>query len=141
MDSSFYDQNDIFHESELAGKIQSATGRKNHNNIITINGFLQNESCYTFIEMPQIRDTWDIMIASETLAFRCFDKVLVFLDKTIQQPMMDDYLALTLHHIEFLQNVFGNVITKSIGLFVVSEEEEDLERDQMLNYFQDIEAS
>ena len=91
--------------------------------------------------MPQIRDTWDIMIASETLAYRCFDKVLVFLDKTMQQPMMDDYLSLTHHHIEFLQNVFGNVITNSVGLFVVSEEVEDVDRDHMLHSFKDFEVS
>ena len=103
--------------------------------MITINGYLNDDSCLTLIELPQIRDAWDVISSTQVLAQRCFDKVVIFLNLT--QPINNDYLLLTKHHVEFLELVFGSEILQSLGIFALMEAE-DQNAQQILEEFKNI---
>ena len=111
---------------------------KSFSNVVTINGYLQDDSCISLIELPEIRDEWDIMASTQVVAHRCFDKVVVFLNLT--QPIDNDYLSLIQHHIEFLEFVYGNKISNSLGLFAVSKAE-DQDMQNVLQKFNNINVS
>ena len=100
---------------------------------------MQDDSCITLIELPQIRDTLDVITSTQTLTDRCFDKVLVYLDFTL--PINNDYLLLTLHQIEFMKLVFGNKISDSIGIFALTPAEDQVDADGILQKFKDIDVS
>ena len=107
--------------------------------MITINGYLNDDdSCLTLIELPQIRDAWDIISSTQVLAQRCFDKVIIFLNLT--QPINNDYLLLTKHHVEFLELVFGSEILQSLGIFALMAAE-DQNAQQILEEFKTINVS
>ena len=107
--------------------------------MITINGYLNDDdSCLTLIELPQIRDAWDVISSTQVLAQRCFDKVIIFLNLT--QPINNDYLLLTKHHVEFLEFVFGSEFLQSLGIFALMAAE-DQNAQQILEEFKTINVS
>ena len=80
------------------------------------------------------------MVLTENLVYRCFDKILVFVDLTLEESMIDDYLHLTNHHIKFLQHVYGSHIAENTGIFVtVDDDEQDV--DHILKLFKKIKVS
>ena len=81
----------------------------------------------------------DVITSTQTLADRCFDKVLIYLDFSL--PINNDYLLLTLHHIEFMKLVFGNKISDSLGIFALTPAEDQVNADDSLQKFKDIDVS
>ena len=100
---------------------------------------MQDDSCITLIELPQIRDTLDVITLTETLTDRCFDKVLIYLDFSL--PFNNDFLLLTLYQIEFMKLVFGNKISDSLGTFALTQTEDQIDIDDILQKFKDINVS
>ena len=81
---------------------------------------LDEKTCKTWIELPQLREMSDLIRVVKYLSKRCFDKILLYIDMQESQTKENN---MVFHQIEFLKHVYGNEIQESIGAIVLNSTE------------------